>query len=209
MFLGQAHAFEPVRVTTDPAQVNANFLDIAKEIGRVSLVNGGTVNQNLKISSSVHVTGNLQIDGTATVKSSLTVAGVFGVLHKIASTTVSDVTFTNTSFSACVATVTILCDRTLVEVWYTGPLENATSGSITFLNVLKDGAFISPYTTDIGINSASTSNTSTPINGCFSRPFLQTAGVSTTWCLAPRVNNSTGRIRNDANHIPSFGVTCL
>lgn len=151
----------------------------------------------------------LTFNDTVTVRSTLNISGIYGELHLISSVTVANVTFTNTGFSVCVATAVIRCDRNLAEIWYVGPLENATAGSITFLNVLKDGAFVSPLTDAIGIISASTANTSTPINGHFRYLFRVTANTSTSFCLAPRVDGSTGRIRNDANHSPVFGATCM
>jgi len=59
------YGFTPVKVTTQSAKSqNENFAGLAREIERRSLNQGGIVHQNLKISSSAHITGDLVVDGT-------------------------------------------------------------------------------------------------------------------------------------------------
>jgi hypothetical protein len=70
-------AFRPVAVTTNSAKgINENFNSLASEIERRSLNQGGIVHQNLKISSSAHITGNEVIDGNLSVGGATTVEGL-------------------------------------------------------------------------------------------------------------------------------------
>ena len=58
------YGFTPTPVSTESAKaLNENFAGLAREIERRSLNQGGVVTQNLKVSSSVHVTGDVVIDG--------------------------------------------------------------------------------------------------------------------------------------------------
>lgn len=61
--LGQ-YAFAGITpLPSDDKALNSNLSELALEIGRNNLRNGGTVSQNLKVSSSVHVVGDSVFGG--------------------------------------------------------------------------------------------------------------------------------------------------
>jgi hypothetical protein len=58
-----ARAWNPTPV--EDATTNKNFLDISRELKRINLTNGGIAEQNVKVSSSIYITGTADIDGAA------------------------------------------------------------------------------------------------------------------------------------------------
>lgn len=63
----------PLSVSSGP--INSNFQELALEIQRTNLKNGGVVNQNIKISTSLHVTGDTVLSGTTKIDGALTING--------------------------------------------------------------------------------------------------------------------------------------
>ena len=90
------YGFTPVKVTTQSAKSqNENFAGLAREIERRSLNQGGIVHQNLKISSSAHITGDAVIDGSLKVGGATTVEDL---------TVNGDLTLTGTLSNPAIAT---------------------------------------------------------------------------------------------------------
>lgn len=69
-----AHAWVPLPAESSGA-VNANFLDLASEVRRGSIKNGGTVMQNVKFSSSIHVDGNAVFQASVGLSGAYLVGG--------------------------------------------------------------------------------------------------------------------------------------
>lgn len=103
--VGQSHAYTPAPIisTHTPASVyNANFMDLAGEIKRQSIKDGGTVNLNVSFSSSVNVLGSLTVNGNPV--STNTASPVSSVSSF---TYVPETVITNQTFTTCVASVTL------------------------------------------------------------------------------------------------------
>lgn len=69
-----ASAFVPLPAVSSQA-VNANFLDLAAEVQRTNIKNGGTITQNLKISSSIFVSGDATFGGAVKTQGSTSLEG--------------------------------------------------------------------------------------------------------------------------------------
>ena len=153
-----AQAYVPLTVgaSTDPARtaasINANFLELAQEMSRRSLKDGGVVNADVKLSSSLNAIGN------AVFSSSLTVlGGVFGTINKSTYTLINtNITISATAMAVCLAgsTVTIITDGTRMTVSFDGGIDaNAinTGNGTARMGFLVDGGYPTGTTSSLGL----------------------------------------------------------
>lgn len=62
LLAAQCFGYQPVAVDTGP--ITNELLDISRELKRQSIVDGGTIKNNLTVSSSAYVNGNIRASGT-------------------------------------------------------------------------------------------------------------------------------------------------
>jgi hypothetical protein len=98
-----------------------------------------------------------------------------------------------------------------VQVHYSGSITaSGAAGHYCVLNILQDGAFISPYSSTVGMGAAVTSSAGGFGNGTMVKVFPAPSAGSHSWCLsmiAPFGDTCTFTFASA--HGNQFGVTEL
>ena len=121
------------------ASVSSCLLEITQEIERQSVKEGGTVSNNLALSSSTNVTGNAQFDSSVTLR-----GGLFGATDNsaFATYTASQTTASTTWVAVVGTTVTITTRGALVCAEFRCALSDETSGGNSCIGgILFNGAY--------------------------------------------------------------------
>lgn len=170
------------------------------------------VNQNLVLSSSSRVQGDVTLNGPVTFNSSVTFnAGVFGALFPSSATTVSvDVTATNIAWAGCLAKVsslTFTSNGGNIEVWFNGTINNSGASQHSSLYVLDGQTFVNGQTASRPLEYFLQSNPAgTTVNAGFSYLIQpKPASGAHTLCLGASVDGGTLTI-NCGSHVCQFGA---
>ena len=184
--------YTPIAVSTDPKTTNDNFMEISMELQKLNCIDGCEMRQNVKVSSALHVTGDLQVDGNVSFSGSLDIDINFS------SATVS---WTNATaaIDVCVASATLTSTSGKVWVEFSGTAEYAAAASVDhrwgFL-VNDSGTTSRPtgQSVSTGIGRCQTSTDTQTNPRCnLSAKFLYISGTSEiTYCFAPYSSNAGG-----------------
>jgi hypothetical protein len=133
-----AGAYTPIPVTsTDTA--NTVLMEMAKELGSQDLRNGGTINANLTISSSVYATGTIQSDG-GFIGDGSSLTGLSSGVDVSSYTFVPETVVTDNTFLTGIATVTITVAAVPLQLVVAGSMIN-NSAQESCWTVFVDGDF--------------------------------------------------------------------
>ena len=127
----------PIDSSSDTAAITANFMDLASEVKRNSLINGGTVNSTVTFNAGIKFgDSTTQTTGYKAANSTFT--------------TFQGVTTTQGSMIVCQATVTLpgVTSGNRVMVNLTGTFLNAQLEDQKF-GIMVDGGFESPYSSTV------------------------------------------------------------
>lgn len=116
-------------------------------------------------------------------------------------------TLSQTAFGPAVSTVTISTNGGEVTCWFSGGAYSSSDNRHLALNILEDGAYVSPYTTTSGIASAyvCTGCGTHPQNLSFHKIFRAPAGGSHSYALTPLTAISGNFVFDTTDSKPEFG----
>lgn len=151
------------------------------------VVAGGSVTVAYRLQAgSLLTTASVTASGFFGDGSGLTGLPSAGVAQYAKVNDITGSTTETTSFKLCYATVTITASGTRpVEVYYSGSITQAGSaGRYCVINILQDGAFISPYSSTIGMGAGVTSSAGGFGNASTRRTLAAPAAGSRSWCIS-------------------------
>lgn len=190
-------------VLASSAVLSGNFFSVG---GSTFVVTAGRVGITTAAPQATLDLGN----GTFLTASSATASQFFGNGATIFGTVQSSATFipqtafTNTSFSACVATVTVTAALTSnIQIEYSGQMTNSNNAQSVAMTVLIDGAFPTLYSTAAICRGPAGSS---GLSGCSADIGQTVAAGAHSFCMATLVTSATGTVYNDATVKSRFGV---
>lgn len=138
------------------------------------------------------------------MNASATASGFFGNGSALTGLPVAQTTVTynltgatteTTTFKVCYASGTLTTNgSSLIQVHYSGSITNSgAAGTYCILNIMQDGAFISPYTSTVGMGASVNGAAGGFGNATMTRIFPAPSAGSHSWCLSM---------------ISPFGTTC-
>lgn len=176
-----------------------------QEVKRAKILSAAVGSDNTLTGANTF-TGATTFTGAVTMTSSTTLNGVYsgGGIHSASSTTGGfGGTWTNTAYAACKTTVTITTTGNPVMVWFAGGVANTNASAITGLNFLVDGAFVSPWSSSLGIAEPVIPGANQNAATSFSFLVGALSAASHSFCLAAHVNAGTGSF---IGSVGQFGV---
>lgn len=153
-FSAQAQAFTPSIPKSSDA-VGGSLLEISQELNRTNMTDGGTIYGNLKISTSIEVTGRLKVSASGIEFSNGTIqvsSPAASVAYSTASASVSFTAAAAVTFTVCRATAVIEANNVPLIVGFAGSVENDCNATINYgWGFMVNGAFISGYSATVGV----------------------------------------------------------
>ncbi len=184
-------------VTVSTTLVSNSSVTASAFFGNGSALTGLAGESNTYASSKTFTTNVL-------MQASATASGFFGNGSALTGLPVAQTTVTynltgatteTTTFKVCYASGTLTTNgSSLIQVHYSGSITNSgAAGTYCILNIMQDGAFISPYTSTVGMGASVNGAAGGFGNATMTRIFPAPSAGSHSWCLSM---------------ISPFGTTC-